>query len=342
MKKCLCIRKSLFFLAISLLLLYSCSKGSSSGNKDNQKFVFKYSNTQSENHPRSKSMVFFRNEIEKRTDGQITVELFFNGILGKESDVLDLVKNGTIQGCRGGLFERANKKYIIYTLPFIFDNPEQMLKAAESSFGQKINSYALENSYYIPVCGIAGGLRNITNNIRPINTPDDLKGLKIRTPPIDLTIITFNELGAIPREIAYTETYLALEKNVADGQENPLSNIVDMKFYEVQKYLSLVNWQAHPDPFFINPDWYESLPDNLKLVFNETAEEMMEYSNRTWLESENDFLTFLKDRMLINDVDSKGLEQFKEAVKPVWQYYIDKDYFSWEDINTVLEIISEE
>ena len=101
------------------------------------------------------------------------------------------------------------------------------------------NKGALENGFYIPATGVAGGMRNLTNSVRPIKTVDDIKGLKMRTPPIDVTIRTFKAIGANPQEVPYTETYMALKTGVVDGQENPFSNIVDMKFYEAQKYLSL-------------------------------------------------------------------------------------------------------
>ena len=86
--------------------------------------MFKYSNSQSATHPRSKSMLYFEEQLEKKSNGRIKVELFFDGVLGKEAEVLDMVKIGTIQGCRGGLFERANKMYLLYTLPFLFQNPQ--------------------------------------------------------------------------------------------------------------------------------------------------------------------------------------------------------------------------
>ena len=143
--------------------------------------VFKYSNSQSDNHPRSKSMVFFKNLLEEASGGKIKVELYTSGVLGKEAEVLDMVKTGNLQGCRGGLFERANKMYLLYTLPFFFENTDQVLKVMRGDFGAKINEGAMANGFYIPACGVAGGFRNITNNVKPIAKPEDVKGLKMRT-----------------------------------------------------------------------------------------------------------------------------------------------------------------
>jgi tripartite ATP-independent transporter DctP family solute receptor len=301
-------------------------------------YVFKYANTQSDNHPRSKSMVFFKNMLEKASNGKIKVELYFSGVLGKEAEVLDMVKLGTVQGCRGGLFERANKKYLMYTLPFLFENADKVVAVMRSDLGKKINEGAMANGFYIPATGVAGGMRNITNSKLPIATVGDLKGLKMRTPPIDVTIRTFKALGANPQQVAYTETYMALKTGVVDGQENPFSNAVDMKFYEAQKYLSVVNWQVHPDPFYVNPAWYKSLPDDLKAIFDAVAEATMIYSDTIWLNSEVGYYNILKDKLIVNHMDAKDRPGFVNGVKGVWQYYVDEGYFTWDEINEALAI----
>jgi TRAP-type transport system periplasmic protein len=301
-------------------------------------YVFKYANTQSEHHPRSQSMVFFKNLVEKASQGRIQVELYFSGVLGKEAEVLDMVKLGTVQGCRGGLFERANKKYLMYTLPFLFEDADKVVAVMRSDLGQSINKGAMANGFYIPATGVAGGMRNITCSKRPITSVGDLKGIKMRTPPIDCTIRTFKTLGGSPQQVAYTETYMALKTGVVDGQENPFSNAVDMKFYEAQKYLSVVNWQVHPDPFYVNPAWYNSLPADLKAVFDAAAEATMIYSDTIWLNSEQNYFNILKDKLKVNFITPEARKQFVDDVKPVWQYYVDEGYFTWDEINQVLAI----
>ena len=327
-------------LMLALVAAFSFAGGAQEepAEETGQVYVFKYAHTQSDAHPRSKSMVFFKEQLEKATAGRISVELYFNGVLGKEAEVLDMVKLGTVQGSRGGLFERANKMFLIYTLPFMFENTDQVLKVMYSDFGTMVNEGSLENGLYVPATGVAGGFRNITNNIRPITSVADIQGLKMRTPPIDMTIKTFKALGANPQQVAYTETYMALKNGVVDGQENPFSNTVDMKFYEAQKYLSVVNWLVHPDPFYVSPDWYNSLPDDLKAIFDSVAESAIKYSNEIWLGSEKDYFYTLKEHLEVNELTSGARAEFVEAVKPVWQGYVDDGYFTWDEINRVLEI----
>ena len=113
-----------------------------------------------------------------------------------------------------------------------------------------------------------------------------------------------------------------------------------MKFYEPQEYLSVVNWQVHPDPFYVSPDWYNSLPDDLKNIFDAVADSAMKYSNEIWLGSEKDYFFVLKDNLEVNEIDSAARAGFVEAVKPVWQGYVDDGFFTWNDINEVLAIAS--
>ncbi|MBN1647456.1 MAG: TRAP transporter substrate-binding protein [Spirochaetales bacterium] len=326
----------LAFVLIATTLSFASGDGEEKGGGET--YVFKYAHTQSESHPRSKSMVFFKDQLEKATNGRIKVELYFNGVLGKEAEVFDMVKLGTVQGSRGGLFERANKKFLIYTLPFMFENTDQVIKVMNSEMGAEINKGALENGLYIPATGVAGGFRNITNNVRPIKSVADVKGMKMRTPPIDMTLKTFAAIGASPQQVAYTETYMALKNGVVDGQENPFSNTADMKFYEAQKYLSVVNWQIHPDPFYVSPKFYDSLPADLKAVFDAVADATMKYSNEIWLSSEKDYYFVLKDNLQVNELDEAGRKSFVDACKPVYQGYVDDKFFTWDEINKVLEI----
>ena len=125
---------------------------------------------------------------------------------------------------------------------------------------------------------------------------------------------------------------MALKSNVVDGQENPFSNTVDMKFYEAQKYLSVVNWQIHPDPLYVNPAWYQKLPADLKHVFDAAAKAAMIYSDTIWLNSENNYLNLLKTKLETNMLSPEDTAAFALAAKPVWQQYVDVGFFTWDDI----------
>jgi C4-dicarboxylate-binding protein DctP len=303
-----------------------------------QTYLFKFAHAQPPTHPRHNSMIFFKEKLESASNGRIKVELYAGGVLGKEPELMDMVKVGTLQGTRGALFERANKKFLLYTLPFFFSSIDQTTKLIRSSFGDKLNQGATANGFYIPATGVAGGFRQFTNNVKPIATPDDMKGLKMRTPPIDSIIRTMTALGASAQQVPYGETYMALKTKVVDGQENPCSNIAEMKFYEVQKYFTEVNYQIHPDPFFVSLSWYESLPADLKAVFRDTAKAAITHSDTIWLASEVDYFKLLNQKMQGNPISPNNHALFVEKVKPVWQHYVKEGYFSQAEIDEALAI----
>ena len=296
-------------------------------------YVFRYCNSQPEQHPRSISMTFFKHELEKRTKGKIKVENYFSAVLGTEFEVLDMVATGALQGTRSGGFTNVNKKYNIFMLPFLVEDWDQALKLMSSNFTKKINEESKLNGFHVPVCGISQGFRAHTNNVRPIENPDDMKGLKMRVPQQEVYVINASILGVNPQEIPYSEVYMALKLGVVDGQDNAVSNIWDFKVYEVQKYLTITNYATGPDPFMVNLDWYNSLPDDLKRIFDEVAVETMIYSDQLNREKEIEYLKLLSGKLKTNYVTPENIEKFREATKPVYQYFIAKGYFTWDDIN---------
>lgn len=300
-------------------------------------FTFNYCNSQPEQHPRSQSMIFFKNEIEKRTNDRIHVENYFSAILGTEMEVFDMVATGALQGTRSGGFIHANKKYYLFMLPFLIDDWDQALKLISSEFTNNINKEARSNGFHIPACGISQGFRAHTNNVRPIISPEDLKGLKMRVPAQEVYVVNSQFLGINPQQLPYSEVYMALKTGVVDGQDNAVSNIWDFKIFEVQKYLTISYYATGPDPFMVNLDWYNNLPTELQQIFDEVAIETMHYSDQLNRENEDKYIAQLEEKLETNYVTADNLEKFRSATIPVYQYFIDKGYFSWDDIQAARE-----
>jgi len=295
--------------------------------------------SQPETSARHKALLFFEEIVEKASVGAIDVEVFPSGQLGTEAEVMEAVQLGVVQATEGGKFEVATVTYLLYTLPFLFDSPEQALEVMRSEIGDEINAEAEANGYYVPACGIAGGFRQWTNNVRPITSTEDMVGLKMRTPGIDSIMRTFDAMEANRQSIPYVDVYVALKQGVADGQENPYSNIAQMKFYEVQKYLTVSNYQVHPNPFFINLAWYESLPDELQKIVTYAAKVAMIYNDTIWLAEEMDAFEIIAENVEVNILSDEARAAFVEKVQSVWDYYVDSGTFSQELLDSVLAYI---
>jgi len=300
--------------------------------------VMKIGHSQPTDHPRHLSFLKFQEIVGKRTDGAIKVEIYPAGQLGTEAEQMEAVKMGVLNATRGGSFEAATPRLLIYTMPFLFKDLDSVHKITRGPWGEKIAEAAKENNIIILATGDAGGMRNITNNVRQIKKPQDMKGLKLRTPPIESIIKIMEALGANPVSIPYSEVYLALKTNVADGQENPYVNITAMKFYEVQKYLTVLNYQYHPDPFFVNLNWYNSLSPQMQGIIKEASVEMMIYNDELIKEETDNSYKILQKNMDVYVLSTKEREAFIKQVQSVYDYYIKKGLFTRAEIDEIRKI----
>lgn len=315
----------LAFVQLLLLCCLSCSRSS-------HEYIFTYSQEQPVGSLRAQSMEFFKQELEARTKGRIQVELFFGGVLGTERELMDFAALGAIQGTRGGLFADANPKFNLLTLPFLVADWDEALRLVNSPFMADINQRSRERGWHVPACGISQGFRVHTNSKHPITHPNDLKGLRMRVPPQDVFVRTALAFGANPQEIAAVEVYQALQMGRVDGQDNAASNIWDYKIHEVSKFMTVTNYATGPDPFFVNLDWYESLPQDLQTIFDEVAREAIAYSDKLNREKEADYIRQLSEALEVNYVQGDGLTPFREAVQPVYESYVERGEFTWEEI----------
>ena len=277
-------------------------------------------------------MVFFEQELEKRTAGRIQVELYFCGVLGNERELMDFVATGTLQGTRGGFFADANSEFNLFTLPFLVDDWDQALRLVNSEFTKAVNRRARHNGFHIPATGISQGFRAHTNNARPIRHPQDLEGLKMRVPMQDVYVQTALAFGANPQELSYIDVYQALQTGVVDGQDNAPPNIWDFKIQEVSTYLTITNYATGPDPFLVNLDWYEDLPEDLQADFDEVAREAIALSDSLNREKESEFIDRLSRTLETNYVEGYDLEPFRKAIRPVYERFVAKGDFTMEDI----------
>jgi len=323
--------KGILFFSLALLAV-SCGK------KESAEYVFRYSNEQSKDALRSKSMIFFKRQLEERSNGRIKAELFFGGVIGSERELMDFVQTGVLQGTRGGFFADANPKFILFTLPFLVDDWDQAQRLVQSEFTRKINEGARERGFHVPATGISQGFRAHTNSKRPIRHPDDLKGLKMRVPSQEVYVQTSKAFGANPQELPYAEVYQALQTGVVDGQDNAPSNIWDYMIHEVSKYLTITNYATGPDPLMVNLEWYESLPRDLRDIFDEVSRETMEFSDRINREKEAEYIEKISNKLEMNHVLGDDLIPFRDAVKPVYQYFAEKGILTLDEIQKAREV----
>ena len=303
-----------------------------------QNFVFRYGHSQPPQAPRSQSMLFFKDTLERKAGGRVQVENYFSGTLGNEREMMDMVATGVLQGTRGGLFIDANPKFVLFMLPFLVEDWDQAIRLVNSDLAREIGSGARQNGFHIPATGISQGFRAHTNSVRRIRTPSDLAGLKMRVPPQEIYVRTASAFGASPQEMPASDIYSALKTGVLDGQDNPPSNIWDYNIFEVQKFMTVTHYSTGPDPFIVDLAWYGRLPGDLQRIFDDVAVQTMVYSDALNRRLESEYINQLGDHLQVDILSSAELESFRELVRPVYQSYVERGIISNEDIRRAREI----
>ena len=304
-------------------------------------FTMTVGHAQPEGNPRYVSLEKFAEDVSAATNGHVTVEVYGNGQLGTEKEMLEQVVAGTIQGMRGGQFD-FSPRLLMFTLPFLTQNRAQVTALLQSDLAKSVcaEAEATTGTVIINLCD-AGGYRQFSNSKHRIETPDDLKGLKMRTNGMKTIDLTFQALGATTTTIPYSDLYMGLKTGVADGQENPWVNVQGMKFYEVQPYFTEVNYQFHPDPFYVNAAWWNALPEEYRTIITECATEMGNYNDQ--LIDENSAAARAEIEAAGSEVYDPTPEQlaaFQEAMQPVYDACVKEGICTEDELAQMQEIVA--
>ena len=262
----------------------------------------------------------FKPQVEELSKGKIKVELYPNAQLGGDRELCEGVQMGTIQMALPASSALAgfDKRVQVLDLPYLFTSRKTAFEALDGILGNKLNQYLLSKGFV--VLGYQeNGMRHVTNSKRPIKSPADLKGLKIRTMENPMHIAFFKELGANPTPMSWGELYTALQQGTVDAQENPYAMIDDGKFYEVQKYVSETGHVFSYEILIANKKFMDKLPKELnKLVADEAHKAIM--AQRASMEKEEEAFKakVTKAGLKANPLTPEEKKPFVEATKKVY------------------------
>ena len=311
---------------IIVLGLVACSENNNDDTNGDQKVetkVMKIGTGISPNHFLYEAMEMFKEHVETNTEGQIKVELYHSGQLGDDVELLNAIKLGTATGTFPSDAKMGNivKEFNLLSLPFIIPNDDVANKIATGSWGQELLK-KLEPAGYKGLGLAHYGFRQLTNNIRSVESVEDFKGLKLRTMESATHLDVFRALGANPTPMAWGEVYTSLQQGVLDGQENPTSTIYSNKIQEVQKYLSLTGHVYTFLPFVISKDFFDNLTEEQQKIVQEAGDIAIEHTRESVVEDNEAAIAKLEEAgMIINDVDDETKKEMYEKVKPVLDKY---------------------
>ena len=300
--------------------------------------VLKFAHYAETTHPAHASAMQFAKNVEVRTNGRIKVDVFPANQLGAPPEQLQQVKLGTIDiGVpTQGQLDKFDKAFAAVMLPFIFEDLAHAHRTLDGPAMAWFGPIA-EKQGFVILGNWEWGFRNLTNSKRPINLPDDVKGLKIRVPPEIQLEAAMEALGAQVTKIAFPELYMSLSQGVVDGQENPVAVIASNKIYEVQKYLTLTRHSYNNMVQVMNAKRWASLSPADQQILREESRKAGELMRTALAAAELDQLADLKKRgMLIVEPNPAA---FRAKMEPAYKKI--SDYAGAENVQRFLKMVDE-
>lgn len=263
----------------------------------------------------------FAELVEEKTEGRVTIDVGGNAQFAEDAEALTNMRLGTLAFSANsqGPMSAIVPQFSLLGLPFLFEDLPQAWEVVDGPFGDSLKGLAEEQGLLV-LAFWDNGIRQTSNNVRPIAAPADLAGLKIRTPPDPITVDIFNALGASPTPLAFSELYIALEQGVVDGQENPLINIWSSKLYEVQKFISLTGHKYEATLLLASKTVFDSFSEEDQAAIREAAKEAGEYNRQRSLNDEKELRAKLEEAgVAFNEVDKQPFVDATQAVYDQWR-----------------------
>lgn len=264
----------------------------------------------------------FAEDVKAATDGRVNFQVFPSGQLGNEKTVVEGMQIGSVPagviGC--GSFQPLDPRFGIVELPYSWPDRETAYAAYDGQLGETLEDLADQHNMKI-LSWWENGFRHVTNNRGPIETPEDLAGLKIRVTPDKMRLDTFQALGASPAPLSFGELYSALQQGVFDAQENPLSIIHSSSFSEVQDYVSLTGHVWAPACLTISNFTWNQLSAEDQAAVQQSADEWRDQQRAMTQQDDAELVAKLEAAgMQVNEVDTAP---FNAKVQGVWETYAD-------------------
>ncbi|MCI4650182.1 TRAP transporter substrate-binding protein [Phaeodactylibacter sp.] len=273
-------------------------------------------------HPVHKGMVYFAGQVEERSNGQMRIDIYPSGQLGSERQCLELLQIGSLGMTKvsAAVLENFAPRMKVLGLPYLFRDDEHAWAVLNGPIGKDLLLEA-QNYWLRGVCFYDAGSRSFYTKDRPINSPEDLAGLKVRVMNSQTAMQMVKALGGAPTPISFGELYTALQQGVVDGAENNPPSFFTSRHYEVCKYYSIDEHSTVPDVMLIGTNTWERLTAQEQTWLQEAADASVGYQREVWAASEQEALDAVKAAgVQINYPDKSP---FAARVEDIYERYKD-------------------
>ena len=271
---------------------------------------------------RGKPLVKFADPVKARSGAKRNVQIFPRGALGGDLQTLSAMRGGTVDATATATSTLVGivKDFALLDLPFVFNSDKEAMAVLDGGFSKHLNKL-LDEKDLVGLGYWGAGYRHLTNSKRPVKTPDDVKGLKVRVLQNPLFIDLWKALGANAVPMPFPEVYSALEQGTVDGQENPAATLVSAKLFEVQKYLSLTSHVYFVDSLLFSKPVWNKLNDDERKVITEAAKEAEAYGRVEVIGEDKSNIEAMRAKMQINEIAPADMDKFRAIAKPVVDKY---------------------
>jgi len=291
-----------------------------------QKQVIKISFGSGDTHPTTKTIREYAKKVDEKTNGKYDIQIFTNATLGDDLRATEAVKAGMLDAVVtstapvGGII----KEIMIFDLPFLFSSGEVADTILSGPVAKDLEQKMAEKDL-LCIAWYENGFRNLTNSVREIKAPADIKGLKIRTMENPIHLAAWKQLGANPTPMPFSEVFTALQQRVVDGQENPVPTIFDAKFNEVQKYITLTGHIYSPYLFLFSKKLFEKLPEEDQKIFMDIAKETESLNRQLARDAVKANLEEMaKKGIIVTELTAEQKKVFQDTLMPVWDQFSEK------------------
>lgn len=317
-------------LAVVMLvpMLVGCGGGNNNGNNgsSDKPIELRFANTQAQTGNWAIASETFKKEIEEKSNGRYIISVYYSDQLSGGDLVKgwEQVMTGEVDLDFRSVMNATSfePKLLVMTMPWLFTSYDDVDRIIFNGEGGKAMAELLEAKGAHVLAFGENGFRQLTNNKRPIHTPEDMKNLKVRIPPNNLYISLFKKLGADPVNMSFSEVYTALQQNTVDGEENPWGTIKSANIQEVQKYCTVWNYSYDATALSISKKLWDTLSDADKAMFEEAAKKACQAEIDLSRASDADIRAeFEAGGMEINDLTADEIKAFQEICKPLYEEF---------------------
>lgn len=324
-------KKGLLVIIIATITFIIAACGSSAGTStdsggegESSSQTIRLSTSTSQDSSMTKALFKFKDIVEEKSEGRLKVQVFPDAQLGTAREQVEQVQSGTIEMVSQDMATYSSfvDATSLFSFPYLLPTDA---KEFETLFNEHLFepvSEQFEQNGFKFLGFESFGYMAITSNEGPINSPEDIKGLKMRVLPSEVLTAQYQGWGAEAIPVDLVELYTALQTGIVSAQENPLEMIYTMKFYEVQKYLSLTNHANRVLGIIANKDWFDGLDSDLQEIVTQAGLEATQYQRELAAEEYDNYLAKLDEALEVNELTEEGLAAFKEISEPLYEKLI--------------------